>query len=132
MSPKRAYFSKPERGAHSGNAAASHAATRPGFWRAPTTDLWRFAAQEGTAHAAPHAVVGAAVPAARDDCVDTSWRQHAVAATACLSAIDVLGCRKFRIRGCPGLRVSGRSEEHTSELQSLMRISYAVFCLTKK
>src|SRR3546814_1815874 len=27
---------------------------------------------------------------------------------------------------------SPRSEEHTSELQSLMRISYAVFCLTKK
>src|SRR3546814_2810422 len=26
----------------------------------------------------------------------------------------------------------GRSEEHTSELQSLMRISYAVLCLTKK
>src|SRR3546814_1130746 len=31
-----------------------------------------------------------------------------------------------------GLRVEGdRSEEHTSELQSLMRISYAVFCLKK-
>src|SRR3546814_6818879 len=30
-----------------------------------------------------------------------------------------------------GLAVA-RSEEHTSELQSLMRISYAVFCLTKK
>src|SRR3546814_9060790 len=29
-------------------------------------------------------------------------------------------------------RVSDRSEEHTSELQSLMRISYAVFCLKKK
>src|SRR3546814_6787181 len=28
--------------------------------------------------------------------------------------------------------VSSRSEEHTSELQSLMRISYAVFCLKKK
>src|SRR3546814_8454717 len=28
--------------------------------------------------------------------------------------------------------VSGRSEEHTSELQSLMRSSYAVFCLKKK
>src|SRR3546814_3613117 len=27
---------------------------------------------------------------------------------------------------------TGRSEEHTSELQSLMRISYAVFCLNKK
>src|SRR3546814_3808956 len=33
----------------------------------------------------------------------------------------------------PGLaREAARSEEHTSELQSLMRISYAVFCLTKK
>src|SRR3546814_3001358 len=31
----------------------------------------------------------------------------------------------------PSLEAS-RSEEHTSELQSLMRISYAVFCLTKK
>src|SRR3546814_5543244 len=29
-------------------------------------------------------------------------------------------------------RIVGRSEEHTSELQSLMRISYAVFCLKKK
>src|SRR3546814_9747705 len=29
-------------------------------------------------------------------------------------------------------RNAGRSEEHTSELQSLMRISYAVFCLKKK
>src|SRR3546814_3065481 len=29
-------------------------------------------------------------------------------------------------------RGRGRSEEHTSELQSLMRISYAVFCLKKK
>src|SRR3546814_8583923 len=28
--------------------------------------------------------------------------------------------------------ISHRSEEHTSELQSLMRISYAVFCLKKK
>src|SRR3546814_5203907 len=31
-----------------------------------------------------------------------------------------------------GLRGAARSEEHTSELQSLMRISYAVFCLKKK
>src|SRR3546814_2812729 len=31
----------------------------------------------------------------------------------------------------PGVHIC-RSEEHTSELQSLMRISYAVFCLTKK
>src|SRR3546814_3418666 len=32
----------------------------------------------------------------------------------------------------PLARYAGRSEEHTSELQSLMRISYAVFCLKKK
>src|SRR3546814_2030825 len=31
-----------------------------------------------------------------------------------------------------GKPLTRRSEEHTSELQSLMRISYAVFCLTKK
>src|SRR3546814_16485138 len=36
------------------------------------------------------------------------------------------------IAGSAGARPSGRSEEHTSELQSLMRISYAVFCLKKK
>src|SRR3546814_6263543 len=33
---------------------------------------------------------------------------------------------------CPPPRPACRSEEHTSELQSLMRISYAVFCLKKK
>src|SRR3546814_5579654 len=39
-----------------------------------------------------------------------------------------------RHRVCAGIRhaQSRRSEEHTSELQSLMRISYAVFCLKKK
>src|SRR3546814_1246544 len=35
----------------------------------------------------------------------------------------------FRFSVCIG---GSRSEEHTSELQSLMRISYAVFCLKKK
>src|SRR3546814_7499808 len=34
--------------------------------------------------------------------------------------------------GYPVIVKAARSEEHTSELQSLMRISYAVFCLTKK
>src|SRR3546814_7765640 len=32
----------------------------------------------------------------------------------------------------PGIGIARRSEEHTSELQSLMRSSYAVFCLKKK
>src|SRR3546814_5639023 len=39
--------------------------------------------------------------------------------------------RGFRIAQNRG-SLSPRSEEHTSELQSLMRISYAVLCLTKK
>src|SRR3546814_10414696 len=47
-------------------------------------------------------------------------------------------CLRWRPAGrldvpLPHHRTSGnRSEEHTSELQSLMRISYAVFCLKKK
>src|SRR3546814_1908716 len=39
--------------------------------------------------------------------------------------------RTASCRGAVGT-ISARSEEHTSELQSLMRISYAVFCLKKK
>src|SRR3546814_5670328 len=44
-------------------------------------------------------------------------------------------CAQFAERRCPaqgGSLPLCRSEEHTSELQSLMRISYAVFCLKKK
>src|SRR3546814_10399036 len=46
-------------------------------------------------------------------------------------------CRRPRrpagwVAWCWGSCCAGRSEEHTSELQSLMRISYAVFCLKKK
>src|SRR3546814_4432587 len=41
--------------------------------------------------------------------------------------------RHRRLLAAPAARrVRARSEEHTSELQSLMRISYAVFCLKKK
>src|SRR3546814_8749938 len=42
------------------------------------------------------------------------------------------GDRRQHAGARAGLGDSGRSEEHTSELQSLMRISYAVFCLKKK
>src|SRR3546814_7729501 len=51
---------------------------------------------------------------------------------------DVFRTRNMRsLPGNSGLGqvrypTAGRSEEHTSELQSLMRISYAVFCLKKK
>src|SRR3546814_6967558 len=40
--------------------------------------------------------------------------------------------RHARLGGCQRGACRLRSEEHTSELQSLMRISYAVFCLKKK
>src|SRR3546814_9375481 len=40
--------------------------------------------------------------------------------------------RSLRSTRRPACRRVDRSEEHTSELQSLMRISYAVFCLKKK
>src|SRR3546814_3140173 len=42
----------------------------------------------------------------------------------------MIGLHKGKGEGIKGF--AGRSEEHTSELQSLMRISYAVFCLKKK
>src|SRR3546814_7640371 len=40
--------------------------------------------------------------------------------------------RELHAAASKSARARGRSEEHTSELQSLMRISYAVFCLKKK
>src|SRR3546814_7831022 len=41
---------------------------------------------------------------------------------------DIMGV----LEGTKSAKKAARSEEHTSELQSLMRISYAVFCLKKK
>src|SRR3546814_9850859 len=51
--------------------------------------------------------------------------------TASHPATEVLQGNRSRMR-CVQALPSWRSEEHTSELQSLMRISYAVFCLKKK
>src|SRR3546814_8043048 len=54
------------------------------------------------------------------------------------SGLAIVASLSQTIRFLNGLNPSGggrslhRSEEHTSELQSLMRISYAVFCLKKK
>src|SRR3546814_7120514 len=53
--------------------------------------------------------------------------RHNVRARRCYPMLDQIGNGLLD----DGLKRS-RSEEHTSELQSLMRISYAVFCLKKK
>src|SRR3546814_8449279 len=63
-----------------------------------------------------------------------SWRAYRAAdrhddwKTAAFARCDRIG----RGGALVGTSVLVRSEEHTSELQSLMRISYAVFCLKKK
>src|SRR3546814_1613089 len=54
-----------------------------------------------------------------------------LAAVAVAVAARPLPGGRDELHGADGL-VVGRSEEHTSELQSLMRISYAVFCLKKQ
>src|SRR3546814_9664688 len=70
---------------------------------------------------------------------NTPWQISAdsASATARPSVSSVSLCASFwnAIISAPPpdhIRLMKRSEEHTSELQSLMRISYAVFCLTKK
>src|SRR3546814_5937400 len=70
-------------------------------------------------HAEPLGFRAQAVPGAggQRDALGHARGEQAVAALA---------------RGVDLVDPVGRSEEHTSELQSLMRISYAVFCLKKK
>src|SRR3546814_6114565 len=55
----------------------------------------------------------------------------AVVGALAASFFDI-GAPFLYIGGLMALIAQARSEEHTSELQSLMRISYAVFCLKKK
>src|SRR3546814_1493686 len=86
------------------------------------------------------------------NCGDAGVRRAAAAIRAAAEAVGSLRCPRLRASGRPAFEVGDmvahdaamlaiarataanahlRSEEHTSELQSLMRISYAVFCLKK-
>src|SRR3546814_2032750 len=65
------------------------------------------------------------------------WDEYTCATAAKGGHLEVL--QWARTNGCPWdgrtclvVNAATRSEEHTSELQSLMRLSYAVFCLKKK
>src|SRR3546814_4540581 len=60
----------------------------------------------------------------------TAWKAARPAQASLVRLRPRLGFRPKTPQQDAGMRI--RSEEHTSELQSLMRISYAVFCLKKK
>src|SRR3546814_8303812 len=73
----------------------------------------------------------------RDLCDDDSYQAFADAIAAREASGERLDNRLVRIGSTKIVAVEvgrseARSEEHTSELQSLMRTSYAVFCLKKK
>src|SRR3546814_9196635 len=57
---------------------------------------------------------------------------HSTPLTCHIVAIGPSVAAEASLWGAPVTHWKKRSEEHTSELQSLMRISYAVFCLKKK
>src|SRR3546814_10059368 len=66
----------------------------------------------------------------RPACVPAAWGPPRRADQISASSAGII--LRFISRRMSGVRMAIRSEEHTSELQSLMRISYAVFCLKKK
>src|SRR3546814_9641990 len=76
----------------------------------------------------------------RDDAVETAVEQQLRSQRNLVGAgrakeFDMLAGHAPGLQGgtrASDQRIDDRSEEHTSELQSLMRISYAVFCLKKK
>src|SRR3546814_9393130 len=65
------------------------------------------------------------------DLIESSLNRHAVIGDGSIGLR--LHCeQKGQLAAQAVAHCANRSEEHTSELQSLMRISYAVFCLKKK
>src|SRR3546814_2523246 len=82
----------------------------------PYTTLFRSARQRSNPSSSPIQFASAALPIC-NDASTTRRNPHQKPDTK---------------RSIPALARGRRSEEHTSELQSLMRISYAVFCLKKK
>src|SRR3546814_2553763 len=87
----------------------------------------------------PHASRRAARDQRHDLQPAASGRHEDMPASRTYNAAHIGGCRsgggehRSRDGGAGAKRKDiSRSEEHTSELQSLMRISYAVFCLKKK
>src|SRR3546814_6531891 len=87
--------------------------------------------------------VGLAIPSCRAICFEVCRSIRRSRQARCLSVrraqrsassnvCDLESLMFTLLSKLPPAQAPGRSEEHTSELQSLMRISYAVFCLKKK
>src|SRR3546814_3911878 len=103
----------------------------------PYTTLFRSRTRVGAFEQARELVAGEReVPRHRAHVAATEFAVQADQFGACQKAVPRAHHRVLAV-GIAGFRPTAenpaeRSEEHTSELQSLMRISYAVFCLKKK
>src|SRR3546814_6133519 len=110
----------------------------PGAIFEQTMRVGAFGAFWACKYALPHMIAGgggsvvniSAIPATRA-------LPHMGAYAMAKAGLEALGrqvANDYAVNGirCNNLVVGTRSEEHTSELQSLMSISYAVFCLKKK
>src|SRR3546814_994003 len=86
----------------------------------------------------PHVEAFAVLLPGREDAIAeaplTDWGAMRHALIDAVSSLPTLPTAIFghSLGAVIGLDLARRSEEHTSELQSLMRISYAVFCLKQK
>src|SRR3546814_1019515 len=96
-------------------------------WAGTLVD-WRAALDELKEYLAP--ALGRAETRASADAFIDGLLSGAERKTGWMLAEEAGLDRPYRIQSLLGR--SSRSEEHTSELQSLMRISYAVFCLHKQ
>src|SRR3546814_10894727 len=83
----------------------------------------------GLGQVSPNPMVGAVI-VHQEKIIGEGWHQGYGQAHAEVNAIK--NTRETHAGADKMLQEATRSEEHTSELQSLMRISYAVFCLKKK
>src|SRR3546814_9004004 len=97
----------------------------------PYTTLFRSALRLGERIDAEHRVAATGL-SLTDRRIPFAIAHPVVEAALGVALAAATAYRRHRRLGAQKCLCGGRSEEHTSELQSLMRISYAVFCLQNK
>src|SRR3546814_7643372 len=117
---------------------AGRMATAKGRVINASRDAARAASIERSAGAAQHEAVAAAEATLADKSVtcrplqvDVDTSSFGAGGEVAVTVHCEIELADLSLLAIPGSRTFERSEEHTSELQSLMRISYAVFCLKK-